>query len=63
MDSLPVRFDTSSIADDPEFERLVTELSLAKMALTSYLNRTLELKLIPGNGWSDEKGAGNGHAG
>ena len=45
MDSLPVRFDTSSIADDPEFKRLVAELSLAQTALTSYLNRALELKL------------------
>lgn len=54
MESLPIRFDTSSIKDDPEFKRLLSDLSLAKMALTSYLNRALELKLIPGKSGSDE---------
>lgn len=47
MESLPVRFDTSSIADDPEFKRLLTNFSNARMELSAYLNRAMDLTVKP----------------
>lgn len=47
MESLPVRFDTSSIADDPEFKRLLTNFSNARMELSAYLNRAMDLTVAP----------------
>ena len=45
--SIPVKFDTTNIAEDPEFNRLLLDFSNARMALSEYMNKKCDLILQP----------------
>ena len=46
MDGFPVRFDVSNIQDDPEYQKLVVAFVEARTALSTYLNRYMDLTLV-----------------